>query len=201
MFGRILLLGLCLVATVLPDGSPWTVATPALAVVPSQASTGAQPAASPAGPKADMAANPSPVRILIPRIGVNALIESRGLDSGRNMQTPTDFRHAAWYNLGPVPGAPGNALVNGHVSWWTGSAVFSRLGELRAGDSVTVIRGDGTRVTFKVTARTIVAANARVASLFAPSRKATLTLITCSGTWDPRIMSDTHRLLVSAVLA
>jgi LPXTG-site transpeptidase (sortase) family protein len=201
MFGRILLLGLCLVATVLPDGSLGTVASPALAVAPSQASTGAQPAVSPAAPNADPVANPSPVRMLIPRIGVNALIESRGLDSGRNMQTPTDFRHVAWYNLGPVPGAPGNALVNGHVSWWTGSAVFSRLGELRAGDSVTVIRGDGTRVTFRVTARRIVAANARVASLFAPSRTATLTLITCSGTWDPRIMSDTHRLLVSAVLA
>jgi LPXTG-site transpeptidase (sortase) family protein len=201
MFGRILLLALCLVATVLPDGSLGTVAPAALAVVPSQASTGAQPAVSPAAPNADPVANPSPVRMLIPRIGVNALIEARGLDSGRNMQTPTDFRHVAWYNLGPVPGAPGNALVNGHVSWWTGSAVFSRLGELRAGDSVTVIRGDGTRVTFRVTARRIVAANARVASLFAPSRTATLTLITCSGTWDPRIMSDTHRLLVSAVLA
>jgi LPXTG-site transpeptidase (sortase) family protein len=201
MFGRILLLGLCLVATVLPDGSLGTVASPALAVAPSQAPAGAQPAVSPAAPNADPVANPSPVRMLIPRIGVNALIEARGLDSGRNMQTPTDFRHVAWYNLGPVPGAPGNALVNGHVSWWTGSAVFSRLGELRAGDSVTVIRGDGTRVTFRVTARRIVAANARVASLFAPSRTATLTLITCSGTWDPRIMSDTHRLLVSAVLA
>jgi LPXTG-site transpeptidase (sortase) family protein len=140
------------------------------------------------------------MRLLIPRIGVDARIESRGLDAGRNMETPKDFRDVAWYNLGPLPGAPGNALMNGHVSWWTGSAVFTRLGELRTGDRVIVVRGDGTRVSFKVTARRVVAANARVASLFAPSPTASLTLITCTGPWDPRILSDTHRLLVSAAL-
>jgi sortase A len=141
------------------------------------------------------------MRLLIPRIGVNARIEARGLDPNRNMQTPNDFHDVAWYNLGPRPGEPGNALMNGHVDWWTGSAVFTRLSELRPGDSVIVVRRDGTRISFKVTGRQVVPANARVAALFAPSRVATLTLITCTGVWDPRIMSDTHRLLVSAVLA
>jgi hypothetical protein len=51
-----------------------------------------------------------------------------------------------------------------------------------------------------VTSRRIVAAGARVASLFAPSKVSSLTLITCTGAWDPSILSDTHRLLVSAVL-
>ena len=140
------------------------------------------------------------MRLLIPRIGVNAKIESRGLDSNRTMQTPNDFRDVAWYNLGPMPGAPGNALVNGHVDWWTGSAVFTRLSELRPGDKVVVVQRDGTRLSFKVTGRQVVAWNARVASLFAPGSTSKLTLITCTGIWDPLIMSDTHRLLVSAVL-
>jgi sortase (surface protein transpeptidase) len=78
--------------------------------------------------------------------------------------------------------------------------VFSRLNQLRAGDVVTVVRGDGTRLRFKVTARQTVAANARVASLFAHTAVATLTLITCTGAWDPLILSTTQRLLVSAVL-
>lgn len=138
---------------------------------------------------------------MIPRIGVNATIEARGLDAGRNMETPKDFHDVAWYNLGPRPGEAGNALMNGHVDWWTGSAVFTRLSELRPGDRVIVMRKDGSKLTFKVTSRSTVAAGARVAALFAPSRVATLTLITCTGVWDPRIMSDTHRLLVSAVLA
>src|SRR4029077_18403095 len=99
-----------------------------------------------------------------------------------------------------TPGQPGNALINGHVDWWTGSAVFTRLSELRTGDTVVVVRGDGRRLSFKVTALSVVAANARLASLFAPSPRATLTLITCFGIWDPLTLSDTHRLLVSAVL-
>jgi sortase (surface protein transpeptidase) len=117
------------------------------------------------------------------------------------MATPNDFHNVAWYDLGPTPGAPGNALINGHVNWWTGSAVFTRLSEVRPGDAVIVIRGDGVRLIFKVTGRRIVGAGARLASLFAPSPVATLTLITCSGVWDPRTLSDTQRLLVSAVLA
>jgi LPXTG-site transpeptidase (sortase) family protein len=197
MFGRIGLLVLCVVAAVAPDA---TLATqlPALADLPGHAvASAAAPAASPSVAPA----NPSPIRLLIPRIGVDARIEARGLDSSRNMLTPNDFHDVAWYNLGPTPGQPGNALLNGHVDWWTGSAVFTRLSDLRSGDSVIVVRRDGIRITFKVTGRQTVAANARVASLFAPSRVATLTLITCDGVWDPRIMSATHRLLVSAALA
>ena len=195
MFGRTLVFALCLVAVVSPDATLGVNAPVPVAELPVLAAPPASPSAAPA------LVNPTPTRLLIPRIGVNARIEARGLDSNRNMQTPNDFRDVAWYNLGPMPGAPGNALVNGHVDWWTGSAVFTRLSELRTGDKVVVVQRDGTRLTFKVTGRQIVPWNARVASLFAPSSASKLTLITCTGVWDPRILSDTHRLLVSAVLA
>jgi LPXTG-site transpeptidase (sortase) family protein len=142
----------------------------------------------------------TPTRLVIPRINLDAAIETRGLDSNRNMLSAKDFHHAAWYDLGPTPGQPGDALINGHVSWWTGDAVFTRLSQIRKGDEVIVIRADGTSIRFKVTAKRTVAWSARVASLFAPSSVATLTLITCTGTWDPLIQSDTQRLLVSAVL-
>jgi len=199
MFGRTVVLGLCILAAVVPDAGLVANAPQPVAAVPAPAT--AQPeVGAPGGPTVALVANASPVRLLIPKIAVNARIESRGLDANRNMETPSDFHDVAWYNLGPTPGLPGNALLNGHVNWWTGSAVFTRLAELKPGDMVVVVRGDGTRATFKVTSRRIVAANARIASLFAPSRVATLTLITCTGAWDVRIQSDTHRLLVSAVL-
>ena len=194
MFGRTLVFALCLVAVVSPDATLVVSAPAPVAELPVVAAPQASPSAAPAP------ANPTPTRLLIPRIKVNARIEARGLDSSRNMLTPNDYRDVAWYNLGPMPGEPGNALVNGHVDWWTGSAVFTRLSELRPGDKVVVVQRDGTRLTFKVTGRQVVPWNARVASLFAPSSVAKLTLITCTGVWDPRIMSDTHRLLVSAVL-
>jgi LPXTG-site transpeptidase (sortase) family protein len=202
MFGRTLVLALCLVAAVSPDATGGLKVPAVTTAVPALAPAVIEQLAPPSGPAgAPVAANPNPARLLIPRIRVNATIEARGLDANRNMLTPKDFNDVAWYSLGPTPGEPGNALMNGHVNWWTGSAVFTRLSELRPGDTVIVVRRDGTRLTFKVTGRRIVLANARIASLFAPSRIATLTLITCIGAWDQRIMSDTHRLLVSAVLA
>jgi LPXTG-site transpeptidase (sortase) family protein len=145
--------------------------------------------------------DPTPVRLLIPAINLDARIEARGLDAKRSLDTPKDFHDVAWYRLGPKPGDPGNAVMNGHVNWWTGDAVFTHLSRLRAGDEVRVVRADGGVVVFKVTGKSTVAANARVASLFAPSAQATLTLITCTGIWNPLTQSDTQRLLVSAALA
>ena len=159
------------------------------------------PAADAGADSSTLLASVSPVRLVIPGIGVDARIESRGLDPDRNLDVPADYRDVAWYNLGPAPGQPGNAILNGHVNWWTGAAVFTRLSELKRGDRIVVVRGDGSRLTFKVTGTTIVLATARVASLFAPSPKAGLTLITCSGQWDAALGSDTHRLLVNATLA
>ncbi len=145
--------------------------------------------------------DPTPVRLVIAAINVDATIEARGLDTNRNLATPSDFRDVAWYNLGPKPGDPGNAVMNGHVNWWTGDAVFTHLSQLRTGDEVRVVRADGGVVVFTVTGEQIVDAKARVASLFASGTQPTLTLITCSGVWNPLVQSDTQRLLVSAALA
>ena len=145
--------------------------------------------------------DPIPTRLLIPQINVDAAVEARGLDANRNMDIPKNFRDVAWYRLGPAPGQPGNALINGHVNWWTGDAVFTRLAQVRVGDEITVVRADGGTIHFKVAGKQVVDANARIASLFEPSSVATLTLITCSGVWNPLTQSNTQRLLVSAVLA
>jgi LPXTG-site transpeptidase (sortase) family protein len=142
----------------------------------------------------------TPVRLIIGAIGVDARIEARGLDSGRNLATPNDFRDVAWYSAGPRPGQPGNAVINGHVNWWTGDAVFTHLSRVRAGDVVKVVRADGITMTFQVTSKHTVDADARIASLFAPSTDSTITLITCSGVWNPLTQSDTRRLLVYARL-
>jgi LPXTG-site transpeptidase (sortase) family protein len=201
---RVLVLSLCTLA-ILWSNVPLSVQTPTDRTLTGPSAERALPFAMPS-PSALPAIAPvavvdiRPSRLVIPRINLDATIEARGLDANRNMQTARDFHHVAWYDLGPAPGQPGDALMNGHVNWWTGSAVFTRLSQIRKGDQVIVIRADGSRVKFRVTARRTVDWNARIASLFAPSTVATLTLITCTGTWNPLIQSDTQRLLVSAVL-
>ena len=69
--------------------------------------------------------DPTPVRLVIAAIDLDARIEARGLDANRSLDTPKDFHDVAWYRLGPRPGDPGNAVMNGHVNWWTGDAVFT----------------------------------------------------------------------------
>jgi LPXTG-site transpeptidase (sortase) family protein len=173
--------------------------SPSVADIP--APVAAVPVPAPAtAPVPERIADARPSRLLIPAISVDAAIEARGLEANRNLSTPTDFNDVAWFNQGPAPGQPGNALINGHVNWWTGAAVFTRLGDLRAGDQVVVVRADGSRATFKVSVIRVLSARARDASLFASSTAAKLTLVTCWGPWDFHLGTDSQRLLVTATL-
>ena len=78
-----------------------------------------------------------PLSVWIPHIKVRAEIISLGLTSGGAVGVPslsTPFL-TSWYNKGPTPGAPGAAVIFGHVdSAAVGPAVFYRLGNLRPGD-------------------------------------------------------------------
>src|ERR1700688_2755393 len=106
MFGRVLVLGLCLVAAIAPDVAVSGVPAPSAAAT----SAAPVPEAYQVVPAAMPVANSTPARLVISEIGVNARIEARGLDASRAMLTPRDYRDVAWYNQGPVPGQPGNAL-------------------------------------------------------------------------------------------
>jgi LPXTG-site transpeptidase (sortase) family protein len=207
MLRRALVVSLCVLAATMTYeiiGAP----TPAGGDVAGRSN--AQPATEPGvatGPDASVTfqsghkVDLTPARLLIPSINLDATVEARGLDANRDLATARSFNDVAWYNLGPAPGQPGDALINGHVNWWTGDAVFTHLARVRVGDKIHVIRADGVSVWFTVTAKMTVTANARLASLFAPSQVSTLTLITCAGLWNPLTQSDTQRLLVRAVLA
>jgi sortase (surface protein transpeptidase) len=94
---------------------------------------------------------------------------------------------AGWYRLGPAPGAIGPAVIVGHVDTYKGPAVFYRLTAVRAGDEVDIVRADGTRSRFVISAVTVVQkAVFPSAAVFGPTPTATLRLITCTGTFDLR---------------
>jgi hypothetical protein len=76
----------------------------------------------------------SPTRMFIPALGVDAPIETIGLDHGAQpddsgqapLGTPVDQRKAGWYSAGPKPGSGmGTVLTNGHT-YRDGSAIFRR---------------------------------------------------------------------------
>jgi sortase (surface protein transpeptidase) len=142
-----------------------------------------------------------PSRLVIPAIGVDAMVEPVGLDDQGRMAAPAKTTDVGWYQLGAAPGDAGDAVMDGHLDWWNGPAVFWRLSQLRVGDRVTVVRADGTRVDFLVDSSRTVPYDASLPDLFTEVGPPTLTLITCAGAWDAGRATYLQRLVVHASLA
>ena len=127
-----------------------------------------------------------PVTLIIPRIKVNAAVESVGLDPTGAMATPTTAFRVAWFDGGPVPGRPGNAVIDGHLdSRIYGEAVFWNLDKLAPGDKVEVAMPNRKTLTFVVQRVAVYPYdNAPLDEIFGPTSAANLNLITCSGVFD-----------------
>lgn len=124
-----------------------------------------------------------PMRIKIPVIGVDAAVEQVGKTPTGEMDVPHDYDSTAWYQLGPRPGEPGNAVIDGHVDSTTGKAVFWDLRKLVRGDQIIIVGDDGVERRFSVTEtgaypHTDVPLN----RVFGPSPGIHLNLITCDQT-------------------
>jgi sortase (surface protein transpeptidase) len=117
------------------------------------------------------------------------------------MAVPIKAEDVGWYKFGPSPGEQGDAVMDGHLDWWTGPAVFWNLGKLKTGDEIWVARADGSRLLFVVDGTSTVPSDSRPAGLFATGGPPTLSLITCSGSWDRQRQTYTTRLVVHASLA
>lgn len=155
-------------------------------------------ASAPASP----AAAGTPTRLSVPRAKVQAPVEQVGVDGQGNIGVPSAPTNVAWYDRGPAPGQPGDAILNGHVDWTTGPAVFANLRALQPGDDVTVVTQSGQQLRFKVTASKSYDANTRPpADLFATSGPPRISLITCTGPWDVGRKQYQQRLVVSAQAA
>jgi sortase (surface protein transpeptidase) len=142
-----------------------------------------------------------PTRLRIPAIGVDAAVqEMSALPSGQ-LGVPSNWTDVAWYRYGPVPGQPGDAVIDGHLDSYTAPAVFWRLSKLRPGDGISVQLANATTVTFRVSGQQEIPYLSRsLGSIFAMTGPPTLTLITCGGQWlaAERVYAD--RLIVHAVL-
>jgi len=142
-----------------------------------------------------------PVRLRIPTINVDAAIEQVGVDSQGRIAAPTRTENVGWYKLGTAPGDAGDAVIDGHLDWYDGPAVFWRLGKMKVGDQIMVLREDGSQARFVVDATSVMPYDASTDALFTKSGPPSLTLITCAGTWDRQRGTYLQRLVVHASLA
>ncbi len=140
----------------------------------------------------------TPVRVRIPAIGVDADMESLGLDTDGTLEVPP-YDRAGWFRGGPKPGETGPAVIAAHVDSTNGPAVFYRLKDLRTGDGITVDYDDGTAVRFVMTgADTFLKSEFPTERVYGDTRAPDLRLITCGGSFDRRAQSYVENLVVWA---
>lgn len=157
------------------------------------AATAAPPAP---GPEASGESTPStasalprsvPLRLEVPRIGVRTSLMSLAKNADQTVETPplSRARQAGWYRLGPSPGSRGAAVIIGHVDSVRGPAVFYRLGELRPGDLVSVLRADGRTAVFRIDSVERVDKNRfPTQRVYGDPGYAAIRLVTCGGRFD-----------------
>ncbi len=137
-------------------------------------------------------------RLVIPRLGVDAQIEALGRDQDGAMASPSALDMVGWFNRGPVPGQPGDAVIDGHFGLPAEPAVFRDLRLLRPGDAIQVVWPDGRLADFRVALSETMAPSTQPSGLFARSGPARLSLITCAGKWEQSVRSYSDRLIVTA---
>ena len=128
-----------------------------------------------------------PVRLVVPRLGVNAPVIGISATNGV-LLPPGDPQTLGWWSGGARPGAVyGGALITGHTVH-TGGGAFDDLDTLDAGDTVRVATPDGVLryvVSGVATYRkaTLAADAERIFSQSVPGR---LVLVTCED-WNGEI--------------
>jgi len=139
-------------------------------------------------------------RLVIPKISVDAPVVTLGVDDQGVMQSPKKPFEVAWYDFTARPGTGGNAVFSGHVDFASvGAAVFWHLRELGPGDLVEVRLADGTAYQYLVVSSTSYTGNdAPIADIVGPTGKDTVTIITCTGTFNREVHQYSHRLVVRA---
>lgn len=126
-----------------------------------------------------------PARLLIPSIGVSSRLETLGLLPDGRLAPPRDPERPGWWRGGPRPGQRGAAVIAGHVDSRTGPAVFAGLTRLRRGARIVVVDGAGRRVGFAVRSTQELPKDAfPTQAVYGRTRRPTLRLITCTGTFD-----------------
>ena len=140
-----------------------------------------------------------PVRLAIPRLGVEAEVAPVNYDQDGLMDVPPDPDMVAWFEYGPGMGVGGNAIFAAHVDWGGRPRVFYRLAALEPGDAVLVIDTQGRGFQYVVQSNEIYdAQGAPVEEIFAQTIDPIITLITCGGRYNPATREYLDRIVVVA---
>jgi LPXTG-site transpeptidase (sortase) family protein len=165
--------------------------------------------ASPTPPPPLAPLGDQPYRLVIEKIGVNAPVDTYGLDANAIPEVPTGpgaNQTIAWYNFSSKPGSGSNAVFAGHVTW-NGPAVFFKLAQVAPGDVVKLQGTDGTELVYNVASVfSVDPTDPDAVKVMHATDRDMVTLITCTGEYsdtnDPVFGGEyDQRLIVRGELA
>jgi hypothetical protein len=143
-----------------------------------------------------------PDRLVIPSLSINSAWTPLGFEAdGVTMDSPVGPMDLGWYSFSDTPGGSGNTVFSGHVDWYTGArTIFQGLRNpgLKEGDEIDISRDDGRMRTYHVTAVQKPDQNADATDIISSTDVPTVTLITCTGDWNPVTHEYSNRLVVVA---
>lgn len=149
----------------------------------------------PPPPRAD------PVRVRLPRLGVDAPIDAVGLEPDGAMEIPHDVRRVGWFEPGVAPGGHrGTAVLSGHVDDRVqGRGALWALRTMQPGDEIAVEHEDGSTSHWRVDRTTSYPKpELPIPAIFTGRGDPRLVLITCGGAFDASRRSYLDNIVVYA---
>jgi LPXTG-site transpeptidase (sortase) family protein len=139
-----------------------------------------------------------PLRLKIPTLNIDSVIEYVGLTKDGAMDVPKDQNNVGWLEIGNRPGEIGSAVLAGHYGWKNKKpSVFDSLYKLQKDDKIYIEDSLGNIISFTVRESKRYDQNATATEVFGSNDGlAHLNLITCEGIWDETSKSYPTRLVV-----
>lgn len=157
---------------------------------------------------------PHPVRLVIPSIGVDAVVAAVGLEedtSGADAIAGADGptggstvavpgrTEAGWYRFGSAPGQPGATVLAGHVDLGGQEGVFWDLTELKTGSKIQIHLSDGSLAEYRTMRGTDFSRDSLPSDeLFRQDGAPALHLITCGGAFNRNLGQYESNYVVTA---
>lgn len=144
-----------------------------------------------------------PRTITIPAANVSqSRVMPMGTDKDGAMEAPKTTYDAGWYTSSARPGEIGAVVIDGHVLGDGSPGIFGKIKNLKAGDAITIERGDHKQLKYQVQkVETVPVNKVDMAKLLVSvdTSKPGLNLITCGGKFDPKTIHFDSRTVVYAV--
>ena len=140
--------------------------------------------------------------ITITKLNISARVLGVGVNKDGRLSAPSNVSDTGWYKQSAKPGTPGAVLIDGHATGLTSKGVFYGLKKLVLGDEIVIERGDGQKITYKISETEAYHKDKLdMAKALQPMdpKKSGLSLITCTGKFNASQNEYEERLLVRAV--